>query len=570
MGSFSSVLYNPAIVNSLHSLTGEGAASLLVRDGLQNYGIVNESKKENKDLGDEISLIMWGSWAIWGGGSFLLKNLYYKALHPVLPMAKNADSGIMESPDAVQRLTHEKATAYAQSLKQRFAGDASLSHQAEKLAQDYLKIAQKDATTYASHIKKAQLAGILFSGAIPAFLTGYVLPKMAQAHSKKKLSREATQRAKENQAQEETPSPTLAAQWKKAKALEVQNATTLQANSNEKQASETLVKPRSAFSSAVDYLNQNPNMTNLVLVDSTVTASRVLTAEDNNDKIRWATYEAIFLYMMYLGSAQVRDMVQQGVMELPSLREHAQLKKLNLKSLAILNHYAQPDAQTQKGKPHLADAFQKALQQFGVDETKLKEMKHAFETFTVHHHLLNKEEKEMAKAHLTEVMNPIVGQISEHMQKNPKAYQTHDNIIVDLLVSEGVMPVHHEDGFSALKHGRVFNPQVLGIDLTKAMPAFDEGHDEKGISNLMYRLEQLSRTEKSEIGHQLKASYIGHSMGIVASLLGGFLVMGRLSPLVQSWLSHKVTGQELPDRLDINNYEPEVHKYKPTVLDAHV
>ncbi len=565
MGSFSSVLFNPAIVNSLHSLTGEGAASLLVRDGLQNYGIVNESKKENKNLGDEISLIMWGSWAIWGGGSFLLKNLYYKALHPVLPMAKNADSGIMESPDQVQRLTKEKATAYAQSLKQRFAGDASLAHQAEKLAQDYLKIAQKDASTYASHIKKAQLAGILFSGAIPAFLTGYVLPKMAQAHSKKKLSREAIQRAKATQT-EKASSPSLAEQWKQAKALELQDAQALPTDSNNETKTASLAKPRSAFSGAINYFNQNPNMTNLVLVDSTVTASRVLTAEDNNDKIRWATYEAIFLYMMYLGSAQVRDMVQQGTMELPSLKEHAQLKKLNLKSLAILNHYAKPE----KGKPHLAQAFQNALREFGVDETKLKEMKQAFETFTVHHHLLNKEEKETAKAHLSKVMNPILGQISEHMQKNPKAYKTHDNVIIDLLISEGVMPVHHENGFSALKNGRLFDPQVLGIDLTQAIPAFDEGHGEKGLSNLMYRLEQLSRAEKTEIGHQLKASYIGHSMGIVASLLGGFLVMGRLSPLVQSWLSHKVTGQELPNRLDINNYEPEVHKYKPTVLDAHV
>jgi hypothetical protein len=69
---------------------------------------------------------------------------------------------------------------------------------------------------------------------------------------------------------------------------------------------------------------------------------------------------------------------------------------------------------------------------------------------------------------------------------------------------------------------------------------------------------------------------IGVVLGFAVKLKGGtFLVMGRLSPLVQSWLSHKVTGQDLPSRLDINNYpvedeEPVIHKYKPTVLDAHV
>jgi hypothetical protein len=88
MGSLSSALFNPAVVSTLHSLTQEGPATLLVRDGLQNYGTVKEANKENKDLGSEVSLNVWGAWVTWGSGYFLLKNLYFNALNTFLPFAK--------------------------------------------------------------------------------------------------------------------------------------------------------------------------------------------------------------------------------------------------------------------------------------------------------------------------------------------------------------------------------------------------------------------------------------------------------------------------------------------------
>jgi hypothetical protein len=587
MGSLSSALFNPAVVGTLHSLTQEGAASLLVRDGLQNYGIVDESKKENKELGSEISMIMWGSWVIWGGGSFLLKSMYFNMLKPFLPFAKNADNSILNVKKGTQQLTKDKAHAYAKVLETRFAGNASLSKQAQALAKDYTQVTSKDAQTFMKQMNWAKFVGILFAGGIPAFLTGWALPKLAQAHSKKKLTKKAKELHAEEAkrkammeystpGQEDSPK-SLALQWKQAGLSKQQRlAPVTKAEAKQKIVQERLgrspetVMPRSAFANAVNYLNENPNMTNLLLVDSAVTGSRVLTAEDNNDKIRWATYEAIFLYMMYLGSGQVRDMIQQGVMELPGIRQHAQLKGLNFNSLAVLHNYAKAG----KDGKDMKQAFNKALKDFGISEAQLKEMQVAFRTYTVHHYLMDKEEKEAAQAKLSTLMEPIVGSISEKMQTSKTAYKPQDNVIVDMLMSENVMPVHQEGFFSALEHGRLFNPQVLGIDLTQAMPAFDEGHGEKGVANVIYRLSQLAKTDAKDIGHRVKASYFGHSMGIFASLGAGFLVMGRLSPLVQSWLSHKVTGQNLPSRLDINNYpvedEPVVHKYKPTVLDAHV
>jgi hypothetical protein len=582
MGSLSSALFNPAVVSTLHSLTQEGAASLLVRDGLQNYGIVEESKKENKELGSEISLIMWGSWIVWGGGSFLLKSVYFNMLKPFLPFAKNADNWIMNAEKGNQQLTKEKAHAYGKVLIARFAGDANLSKQAKALAKDYTQVASKDAKTFLKQMNRAKLVGILFAGGIPAFLTGWALPKLAQAHSKKKLTKKAKQRYAETLQQQamkecssENPSKSLAMQWKQADLSKKKGL--LSSSTKQKIVQERLgknpetIKPRSAVVNFVNYLNENPNMTNLLLVDPAVTTSRVMAAEDNNDKIRWATFEAIFLYMMYLGSGQVRDMIQQGVMELPRINKYAQLKNLNFNSLAILQNYAKAgqDSKDMKG------AFNKALKDFGITTDQLNEMQEAFRTYTVHHHLMDKEEKEVAKTTLSSLMEPIVGAISEKMQSAKTAYKPHENVIVDMLMSENVMPVHQEGFFSALDHNRLFNPQILGIDLTQAMPAFDEGHGEKGVANVIYRLSQLAKSESKDIGYRVKASYFGHSMGILASLGAGFLVMGRLSPLVQSWLSHKVTGQDLPNRLDINNYkvdegEPANYKDKPTALDAHV
>ncbi len=498
-------------------------------------------------------------------------------------MAKDADNWIMNAEKGNQQLTKAKAQAYAKVLEIRFAGDASLRKQAQALAKDYTQVASKDAQTFLKQMNRAKLIGILFAGGIPAFITGYLLPKMAQKRSKRKISAkakqkraDALQRDKESQASENgDASKSLAMQWKKAGlALNKQAFNTPEAKQKIVQErlgrSPDTVMPRQALVNFVNYLNENPNMTNLLLVDPAVTASRVMTAEDNNDKIRWATFEAIFLYMMYLGSGQVRDMVQQGVMELPGISKHAQLKGLNFNSLAVLHNYAKAG----KDGKDIKLAFNKALTDFKINEAQLKEMEKAFRIYTVHHHLMDDVQKETAKAELGKLMDPIVGSISEKMQTSTTTYKPHDNVLVDMLMSENVMPVHEEGFFSALQHGRLFNPQVLGIDLTQAMPAFDEGHGERGVANVMYRLSQLAETGTKDIEHRVKASYFGHSMGILASLGAGFLVMGRLSPLLQSWLSHKITKQDLPGRLDINNYpvedEPVIHKYKPTVLDAHV
>lgn len=582
MGSLSSALFNPAVVSTLHSLTQEGPATLLVRDGLQNYGTVKEANKENKDLGSEVSLNVWGAWVTWGSGYFLLKNLYFNALNTFLPFAKHADNCIMDGDKGSQQLSPEKAIAYSQVLKDRFRGkEASVIQQAEKLAQGYTKIATKDAQTFLKQMNLAKIGGILLPGGIAGIITGWVIPKIGHHRTKKKLRQKAAEMRDDDLKQQkmnatdalaqDAPSKSLTAQWQHAQALLQTNAVTSARRTQFKQnlvqarlgKTYEAVMPRSAVVSVVDYLNKNPNITNLLLVDSFVTGGRIGTAEDNNDRIRWATFEAIFLYMMYFGSAQVREMIQQGVMDLPKIKDYALLKNLNYNSLAVLQRYAQKG----ESQPQMKQAFSTALDEFGITAEQLEKLEAAFEQYTAHHTLMAKDKEEVSQQKLKALMEPIIESISTHLQKPSTLYKANDNVIVDLLMSEGVMPIHQEGFFSALTHGRLFKPTVFGIDLTQAMPAFDEEHGEKGVANVIYRLSQLAKSESKDIGHRIKASYFGHTVGIVASLVGGYLVMGRLSPWVQRWLSHKVTGQSLPNRMDINNYTDEGEQ--PAGINAH-
>ena len=139
------------------------------------------------------------------------------------------------------------------------------------------------------------------------------------------------------------------------------------------------------------------------------------------------------------------------------------------------------------------------------------------------------------------------------MIESPTLYKQGDNLVLDMLMSQGIMPTHKEGFFSSVKNGRLFNPQVLGLDISRAMNTVDDS-GEKGVANMLYRLEQMGTHSLGDVKKMINASYTSHALGIGASLAAGFLVMGHLSPLLQSWLSNKVTGQALPGRLDMANY----------------
>jgi hypothetical protein len=624
MGVISSALFNPATIATLENLNQEGAASLLVRDGLQNVGIVNETKKQNKDLADEMNMVMWVTWATWGGGAFAMKQGYFEALKkmfPYLAMAKNGESDIKQAEaHGIQHFTPEVAKAYATGLTQRVAGASKgIQQQAAELATDYLKMSEKNAEAFLKHSNIAKLGGVLLAGVVPAYLTGFVLPKLAQQYSKNKLSKRALHQQHEqeetrmlgrpleptasssrlilphvhnNTPQDASPEQ-LAKQWQNAmrsqqddtalrpatqlsgplplkpmgaspskspNAAQVMQVASprgtmpqaLQARAGGISANPSGATPRSAewLWKTVNYMNQNTNITNLAVVDSTVSGGRVISAEDASDRIRWATYEGIFVYMMYFGSPQVRNMIQQSVINLPGFKSAAHLQGMSFESLANLQREANTNPEAKQALKTKMDA---SIKQLGIAPEELARLKQSFETYILHSHLLNDEKAKEAKAAMEEHASPIVNKIRQHMVESPTLHKQGDNLVLDMLMSQGIMPTHKEGFFSALKHGRIFNPQVLGLDISQTMNTVD-GAGEKGVANILYRLEQMGSHSVGDMKKMIQSSYTSHALGIGASLAAGFLVMGHLSPLLQSWLSNKVTGQALPGRLDMANY----------------
>jgi|GEM_PF-4875459 len=546
MGMIPSALFNPASVATMQSLNSEGAASLLLRDSLQNIGIVKASKKENQDLGDEVSTIMWGSWLIWGGGSFLLQKMMFSGMNPVAPLAKDADSSIMDADKGIQQLTKEDIAAYSKNLQTRFASDSKiLQAQGKNLAQDYMKLAKKDAGTFLKHMNSAKLATVVVSGLIPAWLTGVTLPQIAQEHSKKKLTQRATDKHVLSLQQEKAQETSLHAQLQKADAFNQTNPTT-KLNNDEGDS----VAPRNALLwKGVNYLNNNMTMTNLVFVDSAVTGGRVATAEDPTDRVRWATYEAIFLYMMYFGSAQVRSMIHRGVMKAPGFKDFAHLKQMSFPSLAAIREAADPKSATNGMKQGLHEGI-KAL---GITPQQHKEMIEAYEQYTLHHSLNNNHKTAEAEKRVNKATEPVIASIRKQMIHSKTPYTKGDNMIIDMMIHESALPVHREGFWSALGNGRSFDPKILGIDITRPIKALD-GEGESGVANVVYRMKQLSEHSSDDVMKMVKSSYAGHAIGIGASLVAGYVVMGQMSPWVQSWLSNKVTGQKLPGRLDEKHY----------------
>jgi hypothetical protein len=623
--SVSSLMFHPITVSALENLNQEGAASLLVRDGLQNVGIVNETKKENKDLAAEMNLVMWTTWLVWGGGAFALKKGYFqgiKKLFPHLAMANKAESDIRDARHGVQQFTPELAKQYQAGLMKRVAhASDGLKREASHLAQNYQAMASESATKLLQHMNVSKLGGILVAGGIPALATGFILPAMAQKYSKNRLSKRAmaSREAEENRMLgrplEPTasssrllitppnyagePIPTLAqnrASWQAAKHaqqafpatqtgtsvpgpmptphrvfplendIQIQNHTlpdfNTPANETDRNGHASAIPaPRSAQEflwKGVNFLNNNTNMTNVLVVDATVSGGRVLNAEDNSDRIRWAIYEAIFVYMMYFGSPQIRNMIQQNLVHLQgfealgirSMNESSHLKNMNFNSLARLKE------ETLKN-PNALQAFKKnfdkGIQALGISAKDLSKMKQAFESFMVHSHLQNDDHASQVRETLEKETAPIIQKIRQHMLNRETFYEPGENLVLDMLHAQSILPVHRENWLTAVKEGRGKNPRILGLDISQTMNSVDE-NGENGVANMLYRMEQIGKRSTKDVERMLNVSHISHSVGIGASLVAGFLVMGHLSPLLQSWLSKKVTGQSLPGRLDESQY----------------
>ena len=553
-------------------------AGLIVRDSLQNFGMINEAKQKSAEFGQEMSLIMWGTAFIWGGGSFLLKHLYEGALHQtnVLPFI-NAD-GSPEQKSLLQTIKQTSQSKFAEmpvlqkQLNQRF----------EALGKSFDKIPP-------STRKIAQAVGIGLSVLLPSYLVGVKLQEFAhhRTHNKSDAKREALYQH-------------IAKQWQPSlfalDASEEPNTFTTKAKKDDKKHTTANPAPRKGADlatnaiAAVDFFNTHEAFTNLFFVDGFITGGRLVKSEGNYDRLSWAVNEAILVFMVYFGSQLLNDALKKTIFESQTFGKATPVSELSFDAVASLRqNYGMPNQNFRKSYieslnalkldelAHLQSAEAEALVKEkainsrtqlwapGMHKDVLKQAKFTIEPDEDYYAkvLLNKKD-EVAEA------------IQTYMAEKP--YKKGENVIIDTLIANGTLPVWHEN--FKLEHLNPFHEKrILGQDISKPLNQASDIKNEtvKGFSNhvktffgfnnpkqgildnfktvegVFHKLNQLAQYEdQAQVTKIINKGMGAKAFALVGSLVVSYAILGVASPKLQHWVAGNFSGEAIPERLKPN------------------
>jgi hypothetical protein len=552
-------------------------AGLIVRDSLQNFGMISEAKQKSPEFGQEMSLIMWGTAFIWGGGSFLLKHLYEGALHQtnVLPFI-NAD-GSPEQKSLLQTIKQTSQSKFAElpvlqkQLNQRF----------EALGKSFDKIPP-------STRKIAQAVGIGLSVILPSYLVGVKLQEFAhhRTHNKSDAKREALYQH-------------IAKQWQPSlfalDASEEPNTYTTKATKEEKKNTTANPAPRKGADlatnaiAAVDFLNTHPAFTNLG-VDGFITGGRLTKSEGNYDRLSWAVNEAILVFMVYFGSQLLNDALKKTIFESQTFGKATPISELSFDAVASLRqNYGMPNQNFRKSYVESLDALGLSdLAHLQSDEAEALVKKNAINTpipswakgmtqDVLEHAKFTIEPNEdyYAKVLLNK-KDQVAEAIQTYMAKTP--YKKGENVIIDTLIANGTLPVWHEN--FKLEHLNPFHEKrILGQDISKPLNQAADIKNEpvKGFSNhvktffgfnnpkqgildnfktvegVFHKLNQLAQYEdQAQVTKIINKGMGAKAFALVGSLVVSYAILGVASPKLQHWAASHFSGEAIPERLKPN------------------
>lgn len=553
-------------------------AGLIVRDSLQNFGMINEAKQKSAEFGQEMSLIMWGTAFIWGGGSFLLKHLYEGALHQtnVLPFI-NAE-GSPEQKNLLQTIKQTSQSKFAdmpvlqKQLNQRF----------EALGKSFDKIPP-------STRKIAQAVGIGLSVILPSYLVGIKLQEFAhhRTHNKSDAKREALYQH-------------IAKQWQPSlfalDTSEEPNTFTTKAKKDDKKHTTANPAPRKGADlatnaiAAVDFFNTHEAFTNLFFVDGFITGGRLTKSEGNYDRLSWAVNEAILVFMVYFGSQLLNDALKKTIFESQTFGKATPVSELSFDAVASLRqNYGMPNQNFRKAYieslealglselAHLQSAeAEKKVQQNALNSSNLvwaegmpkSVLEHA--KFTI-----EPNEDHYAKVLLNK-KDQVAAGIQTYMAEKP--YKKGENVIIDTLIANGTLPVWHEN--FKLEHLNPFHEKrILGQDISKTLNQASDIKNEtvKGFSNhvktffgfnnpkqgildnfktvegVFHKLNQLAQYEdQAQVTKIINKGMGAKAFALVGSLVVSYAILGVASPKLQHWVASNFSGEAIPERLKPN------------------
>jgi hypothetical protein len=558
-------------------------AGLIVRDSLQNFGMINEAKEKSVEYGQEMSLIMWGTAFIWGGGSFLLKQLYEGALHQtnVLPFINADDSPKQKS--LLTEIKNKSAVKFAETSATQKQLKKQLNQRFEALGKSIEKIP-------AGTRKIAQAVGIGLSVILPAYLVGVKLQEFAhhQSHNKSDAKRDALYQS-------------IADRWQPSLfSLDAsQEANTFAAKANQEktaQSNPAAPAPRTAPSlatnaiAAVDFFNTHPALTNLGFVDGFITGGRLIKSEGNYDRLSWAVNEAILVFMVYFGSQLLNDTMKKTIFESQTFGKATPVSELSFEAVASLReNYGMPTHNFRKsylkslnalGLDNLAHLGGSSIANGTLKNTTLNTktnypdgmsedvLRHAKVTVEIN-------EDHYAKT-LLENKSKIASAIETYMAKTP--YKKGENMIIDTLIANGTLPVWYEN-FKLEHLNPLHEKTVLGQDISKPLQQaeaiknetvkgfgnhvktfFGFNHPKAGILNnfstvegVFHKLNQLAQYEKqAEVSKLINKGMGAKAVALVGSLVVSYAILGVASPKLQHWVASNFSGEKLPERLKPN------------------
>jgi hypothetical protein len=590
-----SLLFNPALNKALSVIDGDSMAGVVVRDTMQNNGMVAEETKRNPYYGKQMWVNMWAATLIWGFGVKTIQALYDKTQAAMGRPRTDMDMDLLHEANtpALWQQWEAKGKASASPTLQKAADTV---RNITRIADE--PITQKQLIALMEPIK---LGRFMMSSVIPSATLGFVVTvlarhlrnkELAQAHPDADLTslnmgpQAALHGVTQSQAVTQptllgkptaladAPLPNPFEPLKTASLSPVVKpqpvVTSLSAQATATTQPSFGAAPPNAlmgggFTKLIHTLNSNEALATLVGVDTLISGGRILSSENWQEGMEWAVQELAFVSMIYFLAPWANTAIKHQLGKLnPAMAPYVDM---NFKGVELVhNRYVQPHQQNGTFNAAAATQAFKTDVHKGLAELGITPTGHA--------------NSEAMAQHLLDNSDQFKHAVQQAMM--PDAYTPGKNLILDMAVDSGVLKVIREDREEALhNHGLkgLWHRQALAMDPVKALPLADALHSPElgmlegikvkfdlgnaptglvgnpetlqGLAHTLWHLaEQTSKPEATHtLQHLMMATQGSKALALGASLALNYVALAHITPKFKHWLSKHASGGTWTDKI---------------------
>jgi hypothetical protein len=589
-----SLLFNPALNKALSVIDGDSMAGVVVRDTMQNNGMVAEETKRNPYYGKQMWVNMWAATLIWGFGVKTMQAIYDKTQAAMGRPRTDMDMDVLHEANtpALWQQWETKGKASASPTLQKAA---EAVHNITRIADEPISIKQLIAL-----MEPIKLGRFMMSSVIPSATLGFVVTvlarhlrnkELAQAHPDADLTslnmgpqaalHGVTQSAAVTQPSLTHTPPTLAdaplpnpfeplkAASPSPTVRHLPVVTALSAQATATQPSFGAAPPNAlmgdGFTRLIHTLNSNEALATLVGVDTLISGGRILSSENWQEGMEWTVQELAFVSMIYFLAPWANTAIKHQLGKLnPAMAPYVDM---NFKGVELVHkRYVQPYQQAGQFDATAATQAFKADVHKGLAELGITPTGHA--------------NSEAMAQHLLDNSNTFKHAIQQAML--PDAYKPGENLILDMAVDSGVLKVIREGREEALhNHGLkgLWHRQALAMDPVKSLPLAEVLHKPnlkwhewlrgkfdivhvptwmvgnpetlQGLAHTLWHLAEQTSTPEAihTLQHLMMATQGSKALALGASLAINYVALAHLTPKFKHWLSKHASGGNWTDKI---------------------